>query len=55
MDLFSKKAVGWEVWKTEESKNAEALVKKAVIKERIQGAPLMLHTDNGSPMKAEHS
>ncbi|WP_249870834.1 integrase core domain-containing protein [Oceanobacillus saliphilus] len=31
---------------------AETLVKKAVISEKIQGEPLVLHSDNGSPMKA---
>ncbi len=53
IDLFSRKVVGWEVWETEEAKHAESLVKKAVINEKIQGAPLVLHSDNGSPMKAE--
>ncbi|WP_430750648.1 IS3 family transposase [Heyndrickxia sporothermodurans] len=53
LDLFSRKVVGWEVWETEEAKHAETLVKKAVINEKIQGAPLVLHSDNGSPMKAE--
>lgn len=52
LDLFSRKVVGWEVWETEESKYAETLVKKAVISEKIQGEPLVLHSDNGSPMKA---
>ena len=52
LDLFSRKIVGWEVWETEEAKYAETLVKKAVINEKIQGAPLVLHSDNGSPMKA---
>ena len=42
LDLFSRKVVGWEVWETEEAKHAETLVKKAVINERIQGAPLVL-------------
>ncbi|MEK5393416.1 IS3 family transposase [Margalitia sp. FSL K6-0131] len=53
LDLFSRKVVGWEVWETEEAKHAETLVKKAVINEKIQGTPLVLHSDNGSPMKAE--
>lgn len=53
IDLFSRKVVGWEVWETEEAKHAETLVKKAVINEKIKGAPLVLHSDNGSPMKAE--
>lgn len=53
LDLFSRKVVGWEVWEKEEAKHAETLVKKAVMNEKIQGAPLVLHSDNGSPMKAE--
>jgi len=52
IDLFSRKVVGWEVWETEEAKYAEQLVQKAVLNEKIQGAPLVLHSDNGSPMKA---
>ena len=52
LDLFSRKVVGWEVWETEEAKHAETLVKKAVISEKIKGEPLVLHSDNGSPMKA---
>lgn len=52
LDLFSRKVVGWEVWETEEAKYAETLIRKAVINEKIQGAPLVLHSDNGSPMKA---
>ncbi len=53
LDLFSRKVVGWKVWEKEEAKLAETLVKKAVINEKIQGAPLVLHSDNGSPLKAE--
>lgn len=52
IDLFSRKVVGWEVWETEEANYAEQLVQKAVLNEKIQGAPLVLHSDNGSPMKA---
>ncbi|MBB4823645.1 transposase InsO family protein [Sporosarcina luteola] len=52
LDLFSRKVVGWEVWETEESKYAKSLIKKSVINEKIQGRPLVLHSDNGSPMKA---
>jgi putative transposase len=53
IDLFSRKVVAWEVWESEEAHNAETLIKKAVIIEKIQGNPLVLHSDNGSPMKAE--
>ncbi len=52
LDLFSRKVVGWEVWETEEAQYTEKLVKKAVMKEEIQGRPLVLHSDNGSPMQA---
>jgi putative transposase len=52
IDLFSRKIVGWEIWETEEAKFAEELIKKAIINEKIQGRPLVLHSDNGSPMKA---
>jgi putative transposase len=53
IDLFSRKVVAWEVWESEEAHYAETLIKKAVIIEKIQGNPLVLHSDNGSPMKAE--
>src|SRR5699024_6157272 len=52
IDLFSRLIVGWEVWETETAENAEKLIKKAVMKEKIHGRPLVLHSDNGSPMKA---
>ncbi|WP_377558902.1 hypothetical protein [Ornithinibacillus salinisoli] len=48
IDLFSRKVVGWEVWETEEAKYAESLVKKAVINEKIQGVPLVLHSNMGA-------
>lgn len=44
--------VGWEIWETEEARYAEQLIQQTVIKEQIQGQPLVLHSDNGSPMKA---
>ncbi|MBO0587454.1 IS3 family transposase [Sporosarcina sp. E16_8] len=52
IDLFSRKIVGWDIWESEEAKHAATLIKKAVLNEKIQGAPLVLHSDNGSPMKA---
>lgn len=52
LDLFSRKVVICEFQEKEETKHVEALVKKAVIHEKIQGAPLVVHSDNGSPMKA---
>ena len=53
MDLFSRKIVGWEIWETESSELASKLVTKAVYSENvlILDQPLVLHSDNGSPMK----
>ncbi|WP_019415571.1 IS3 family transposase [Paenisporosarcina sp. TG20] len=52
IDLFSRKIVGWEVWETEDAAHAEKLIRNAILNEKIHGAPLVLHSDNGSPMKA---
>ena len=52
VDIFSRLIVGYEVWETEKAEYAEHLVKKAVLAQGIQGRPLVLHSDNGSPMKA---
>lgn len=52
-DLFSRKIVGWEVWETETSENASELIKRIYREEKIyvKREPLILHSDNGSPMK----
>lgn len=52
IDIFSRKIVAWEIWESEEAVYAEELLKKAVVSEKIKGKPLVLHSDNGSPMKA---
>lgn len=53
IDLFSRKAVGWEFWDRESSEHASILVKKAVYSENVLAShnSLVLHSDNGSPMK----
>jgi putative transposase len=53
IDLFSRKIVGWEVWEKESSEYASIVVRKAMMSEkRTHGKePLVLHSDNGSPMK----
>lgn len=52
-DLFSRKIVAWEVWSSESAEHASRLVKRGVVSERIglNKEPLVLHSDNGSPMK----
>ena len=52
LDIFSRKIVGWEVWEEELGELASELVEKAVLAEKIKGKPLVLHSDNGSPMKS---
>lgn len=54
VDLFSRKIVGHEVYESETGELASELVQKAYWRERLaaQPKPLVLHSDNGSPMKA---
>ncbi len=51
LDIFSRKIVGWEIYDEESSENAAQLVRKAHLREQVGNAPLVLHSDNGSPMK----
>ena len=51
LDLYSRKVVGWEVHDQESSEDASILVRKAHLRENVGIAPLVLHSDNGSPMK----
>lgn len=53
MDLYSRKIIGWEVWPEESTENASALVRRATMSEQcaLRKDPLILHSDNGSPMK----
>ena len=52
IDMFSRLIVGYEVWEDEKSEHAEYLVRKSTLSQGIAGRPLVLHSDNGSPMKA---
>ncbi|MBL8454449.1 MAG: IS3 family transposase, partial [Zoogloea sp.] len=51
LDLFSRKVVGWEVFAEENSVCAAHVLRKASLAERRGLEPLVLHSDNGSPMK----
>ena len=53
IDIFSRDLVGWEVWEEESAENASKLIRKAVMSQGILATqkPLVLHSDNGSPMK----
>lgn len=50
-DIFSRKIVGWEVHPEELAEHASTLISKACLAEGIRGGQLVLHADNGSPMK----
>ncbi len=51
MDIYSRKIVGWEVYDTQCASHACSLIRKTCLKEQTIGTPLVLHSDNGSPMK----
>lgn len=51
VDLYSRKIVGWEVFEEENSAHAAEVVRRAVLAEGCVDKPLVLHADNGSPMK----
>ena len=51
LDLYSRKIVGWEVHETETAALGARVVEQAVLAESCINQPLVLHSDNGSPMK----
>jgi transposase InsO family protein len=51
VDIFSRKIVGWEVYGRESAEYASIVVRRAVWAESCLTSPLVLHADNGSPMK----
>ncbi len=52
-DIYSRKGVGYEVYEHEQGELAADLMEKTVIKEKCFKKPLVLHSDNGSPMKSQ--
>ncbi len=53
LDLYSRKIIAWEIWIEESAENASILVRRGVLAEQRTAPlkPLILHSDNGSPMK----
>ena len=51
MDVYSRKIVGWEVYAEESADHAASIFRKAYLREGVAGDSLILHSDNGSPMK----
>jgi transposase InsO family protein len=50
-DVFSRKIVGWAVHETECNEHAARLLEESCAREGIARDRLVLHSDNGSPMK----
>ena len=51
VDLFSRKIVGWEVHEQESAEHAAALFRQSYLREGVDGTSLVLHSDNGAPLK----
>ena len=51
MDVFSRKIVGWQVYDAESSELASELMRDICAREHIAPNRVVLHSDNGSPMK----
>jgi transposase InsO family protein len=51
MDIYSRKVVGWEVHHEELAAHAAELIDKACQRHHIAREQLVLHADNGGPMK----
>ncbi len=51
MDIFSRKIVGWQVYETESSDLASEVMRDICERENISPNQVILHSDNGSPMK----
>ena len=51
-DIYSRKIVGWEVYDRESGDDAATLLERSVWSERCVKSQLVLHADNGSPMKS---
>jgi putative transposase len=51
MDIYSRKIVGFSVHDQESSEQAAMLMKQACLDEQVKPDQLVLHSDNGAPMK----
>lgn len=52
-DIYSRKIVGYEVHVKECGELAAQLVQRCLLREQCFKQPLVLHSDNGAPMKAQ--
>lgn len=50
-DIYSRKIVGWEIHANQRDNLAANLIKRTCLSEGVSGEDIVLHSDNGSPMK----
>ena len=51
MDIYSRKIVAWEIYDTETAEHAATVIWQACLAEGVRRDQLVLHSDNGAPMK----
>jgi transposase InsO family protein len=51
LDIYSRKIVGWSIHEAESADHAANLIKQACVDEQVAQGQLVLHSDNGGPMK----
>ena len=54
LDIYSRKIVGWEVYEEEKDELSARLLHRIYSIEKISGETLVLHSDNGSPMRGQN-
>jgi transposase InsO family protein len=52
-DIYSRKIVGYQVHKDKCGEKAAELLQRSCWREQISKRPLVLHSDNGAPMKSD--
>ena len=53
VDLFSRKIVGWQVYDCESAELASGVLQDICARQGIAAGQLVVHSDNGAPMKGE--
>jgi transposase InsO family protein len=51
VDIFSRKIVGWQIYQEESSAHAADVIRDICRQENIAEGQIILHSDNGGPMK----
>jgi transposase InsO family protein len=51
IDIYSRMVVGWEIHLDERAEHAASLITKSCLRQGITRNQLVLHSDNGAPMK----